>query len=499
MNRFIYDHDAPAPTTGSPRRPNLVFIFSDQQSRDMLGAYGLSDVKTPHLDRLAERGLLFDHAVSNSPVCTPARSMLISGVHPLWNNCFTNDRRLATDLGDSFAEVTRRHGYRNGYVGKWHLYGGDRNRPIPAGPDRHGFDDEFLSNNCAVNYDPDNSFFWDGDEKVHFGCWEVEGQTDQALRFIENQSVDDPFTLFVSYHAPHNHNGGDDAKYTSFDAPDEFKDLYDPDALTLRPTVPVNERTRLMTQGYLALCSEVDANVGRVIAALDERGVRENTIIVYTSDHGETFGAFNNHWHKSSPEDVSARVPLIMSIPGQVRARTSELIVGTIDLMPTLLGLMGLDVPEHVHGKDLSAAIRDEDDDVVESAPLFYFTTPWRGVYTKEWTYSTENIDRTDGSEPHAESDVGRTVLLRRMDTLFRRSDDTHQLDNHFGRIPLPGVPGTAEVQARLHAKLEEWLAYFEDPFPNQRELWTYVVSETTPPIHRMREMSPLIRGPLPR
>ncbi|WP_234661819.1 sulfatase-like hydrolase/transferase [Agromyces marinus] len=465
----------------------------------MLGAYGLSDVKTPHLDRLAERGLLFDHAVSNSPVCTPARSMLISGVHPLWNNCFTNDRRLATDLGDSFAEVTRRHGYRNGYVGKWHLYGGDRNRPIPAGPDRHGFDDEFLSNNCAVNYDPDNSFFWDGDEKVHFGCWEVEGQTDQALRFIENQSVDDPFTLFVSYHAPHNHNGGDDAKYTSFDAPDEFKDLYDPDALTLRPTVPVNERTRLMTQGYLALCSEVDANVGRVIAALDERGVRENTIIVYTSDHGETFGAFNNHWHKSSPEDVSARVPLIMSIPGQVRARTSELIVGTIDLMPTLLGLMGLDVPEHVHGKDLSAAIRDEDDDVVESAPLFYFTTPWRGVYTKEWTYSTENIDRTDGSEPHAESDVGRTVLLRRMDTLFRRSDDTHQLDNHFGRIPLPGVPGTAEVQARLHAKLEEWLAYFEDPFPNQRELWTYVVSETTPPIHRMREMSPLIRGPLPR
>ncbi|BDZ53366.1 sulfatase [Agromyces marinus] len=476
-----------------------MFIFSDQQSRDMLGAYGLSDVKTPHLDRLAERGLLFDHAVSNSPVCTPARSMLISGVHPLWNNCFTNDRRLATDLGDSFAEVTRRHGYRNGYVGKWHLYGGDRNRPIPAGPDRHGFDDEFLSNNCAVNYDPDNSFFWDGDEKVHFGCWEVEGQTDQALRFIENQSVDDPFTLFVSYHAPHNHNGGDDAKYTSFDAPDEFKDLYDPDALTLRPTVPVNERTRLMTQGYLALCSEVDANVGRVIAALDERGVRENTIIVYTSDHGETFGAFNNHWHKSSPEDVSARVPLIMSIPGQVRARTSELIVGTIDLMPTLLGLMGLDVPEHVHGKDLSAAIRDEDDDVVESAPLFYFTTPWRGVYTKEWTYSTENIDRTDGSEPHAESDVGRTVLLRRMDTLFRRSDDTHQLDNHFGRIPLPGVPGTAEVQARLHAKLEEWLAYFEDPFPNQRELWTYVVSETTPPIHRMREMSPLIRGPLPR
>ncbi|GAA1950673.1 sulfatase family protein [Microbacterium aquimaris] len=500
MNRFIDEQEESDPTAASPQRPNLVFIFSDQQSRDMLGAYGLSDVKTPHLDRLAEQGLLFDHAVSNSPVCTPARSMLISGEHPLWNNCFTNDRRLATDLGESFAEVTRRHGYRNGYVGKWHLYGGDRNRPIPAGPDRHGFDDEFLSNNCAVNYDPDNAFYWDGDQKVLFGCWEVEGQTDQAVRFIEDQTPEDPFTLFVSYHAPHNHNGGDDAKYTSFDAPEEFKDLYDPEDLTLRPTVPVNERTRLMTQGYLALCSEVDTNVGRILAALDERGLRENTIIVYTSDHGETFGAFNNHWHKSSPEDVSARVPLIITGPDIApRARRSELIVGTIDLMPTLLGLMGLDVPDHVHGKDLSSAIRAEDDDAVETAPLFYFTTPWRGVYTKEWTYSTENIDRSDGTEPHPESDVGRTVLLRRMDTLFRRGDDPHQLDNHFGRIPLPGVPGTAEIQAYLHQKTEEWLAYFEDPFPNQHELWTYVDSDMTPPIHRMREMSPVARGPVPR
>ncbi|MEJ1154013.1 sulfatase [Microbacterium marmarense] len=500
MNRFTAEQQAPTSSAVSPQRPNLVFIFSDQQSRDMLGAYGLSDVKTPYLDQLAAEGLLFDHAVSNSPVCTPARSMLISGQHPLWNNCFTNDRRLATNLGDSFAEVTRDAGYRNGYVGKWHLYGGDRNRPIPAGPDRHGFDDTFLSNNCAVNYDPDNAFYWDGDEKVLFGGWEVEGQTDQAVQFIHEQTPDEPFTLFVSFHAPHNHNGGDDAKYTSFDAPEEFKDIYDRDALTLRPTVPVNERTRLMTQGYLALCSEVDANVGRILAALDEQGLRENTILVYTSDHGETFGAFNNHWHKSSPEDVSARVPLIVTLPsGRVEPRRSDLIVGTIDLMPTLLGLMGLEVPEHVHGKNLSAEILEGDDDAVESAPLFYFTTPWRGVYTKEWTYSTENIDRSDGTEPHPESDVGRTVLLRRMDTLFHRVDDPNQLDNLFGHTSLPGRPGTGEIQDKLHSKLEEWLAYFEDPFPNQHELWSFVGSDTEPPITLMREKSGVTRGALPR
>lgn len=499
MDRFN-DARSPASDAGDPSRPNLVFIFSDQQSHDMVGAYGLSDAQTPRLDALAAEGVLFDHAVSNSPVCTPARSMMISGQHPLWNNCFTNDRRLATDIGDSIADVTTRAGYRNAWVGKWHLYGGDRDRPVPPGPDRHGFDDAFLTNNCHVNYDPDHAFFWDGDEKRLFGTWEVEGQTDQAVQFVREQDAAQPFTLFVSYHAPHNHDGGDPARYTSFDAPEEFKDRYDPAELSLRPTVPVNERTRRMLQGYLGLCSEVDENVGRILDALDESGLSENTIVVYTSDHGETFGAFNNHWHKSSPEDVSARVPLILRMPaGRVAPRRSQLIVGTIDLFPTLLGLMGLEVPEYVHGKNLADAILTEDDDAVESAPLFYFTTPWRGVYTREWTYSTENIDRSDPAQTHPESDVGRTTLLRRMDTLFHRGEDPNQVYNLFGHISMPGIDGVEGVQEGLHRKMLEWLDYFEDTFPDQNELWALVDSDDTPPIARMREQRAAPRGPRPR
>lgn len=482
------------------RKPNLVFIFSDQQSHDMVGAYGLSDVKTPRLDELASRSILFNHAVSNAPVCTPARSMMISGIHPLWNNCFTNDRRLSTALGDSFAEVTKRAGYRNGYVGKWHLYGGDRDRPIPAGPDRHGFDDVFLSNNCHVNYDPDNAFYWDGDRKRLFGKWEAEGQTDQAIEFLEAQSGDTPFTLFVSYHPPHNHLGGDADTYSMFDAPEEAKALYDPDELTLRPTVPVNARTKRMTQGYLAMCSDLDANIGRILDTLEARGLADDTIVVYTSDHGETFGAFNNHWHKSSPEDVSTRVPLIIRLPaGTTAPRTSDLIVGTIDLMPTLLGLMGLDVSDALHGKDLSEAIVEGHDDAVESAPLFYFTTPWRGVYTREWTYSVENIDRSDGEEPHPESDIGRTVLVRRLDTLFHRTEDPHQVYNLFGHRAMPGIEDAQAVQARLHDLTLAWLDYFEDPFPNQNELWSYVEADDEPPIARMRASRDRPRGPQPR
>ena len=461
------------PSTAKNTAPNLVYIFSDQQPRDMLGAYGLSSVQTPRLDQLAEEGLLFDHAISNAPICTPARGMMITGQHPLWNNCFNNERRLATDIGQSFAEVTGDAGYRNAYVGKWHLLGGDRDRPVPEGEDRHGFDDLFLTNNCALNYDPDNAFYWDGDQKRYFGTWEVEGQTDQAIDFIEQQTDTQPFSLFVSYHAPHNHDGGDAARYSSFDAPEEFKDLYDPEnpeSVSIRPTIPSNPRTRRMMQGYMALCTEVDHNVGRIIDSLEEQGLLDNTIIVYTSDHGETFGAFDNFAHKGSPEDASTRVPLIVRMPpGAVAARRSELLVGTLDLMPTILGLMGIAVPDYLHGKNLAPHILAEDDDAVTSVPLFYFATPWRGVYTRSWTYSVENIDRS--GEVLAPGDVGRTVLVRNLDRMYNHDDDPHQLFNLFGSVSMPGMEGPEFVQQELQRLTEEWLDYFADPFLNQKEV----------------------------
>ena len=126
------------------RRPNLVFVFSDQQSFDMLGCAGNKDIITPNLDKFAAEGVRFTQCVSSSPVCTPFRGMLLTGQHPLRSGAFCNDIRIVPGEGRYFGEVLRDAGYACGYVGKWHLYGGDRNRPIPAGPFRYGFDQRFL-------------------------------------------------------------------------------------------------------------------------------------------------------------------------------------------------------------------------------------------------------------------------------------------------------------------------------------------------------------------
>lgn len=117
------------------RRPNLVFLFSDQHSSHMLGCYGNRQVKTPNLDRLAAEGTRFGHCISNTPVCSPYRATLMSGQHPLYHGVFCNDVSILHNA-PHFAEVLRDSGYRTGYVGKWHLYGCDRKRPIPPGPDR---------------------------------------------------------------------------------------------------------------------------------------------------------------------------------------------------------------------------------------------------------------------------------------------------------------------------------------------------------------------------
>ena len=109
-----------------PSRPNLLFVFSDQQSWDMLGCYGNDQIITPNIDKMAARGVRFNHCVSSCPVCTPYRGMLMSGQHPLYNGCMVNDIQMLPGKGSDFGEVLRDAGYHTGYIGKWHLHGGNR-------------------------------------------------------------------------------------------------------------------------------------------------------------------------------------------------------------------------------------------------------------------------------------------------------------------------------------------------------------------------------------
>ena len=158
-----------AKDNGAARRPNLVFVFSDQQSWDMMGACGNTNIVTPNFDRLASEWVRFNHCISSAPVCTPYRGMLLSGQHPLRNVAPENDLQMRPGNGQYFGEVLRDAGYRTGYYGKWHLYGGNRDRPIPPGPYRYGFDHEFLANNCTVDFSPETSYFRDDDGKKLYG------------------------------------------------------------------------------------------------------------------------------------------------------------------------------------------------------------------------------------------------------------------------------------------------------------------------------------------
>lgn len=456
------------------RKPNLLFVFSDQQSFDMLGCAGNPQIKTPNLDAFAEQGVRFEHAVANCPVCTPSRSMLLSGRHPLHNNCFTNDRRLLTEdeIGPGLGNVLRDAGYRMGYVGKWHLYGGDRDRPIPAGPDRQGFDDRFLTNNCHVNYHPDHCYYWTEDgEKVMLGQWEAAGQTDQALDFLAESKEEQPFSLFVSWHPPHNHGGGNPREYWGFDAPEAFKALYNEDEIVPRGHLPNTPENRRMTLGYYAMCSEIDHHFGRLLKQLEEKGIADNTLVVFTSDHGENFGAHAAQSHKANPVDVSVRIPLLMRMPSVLPGgHISQLLIGMLDMPSTLLGLMGHSVPSNWQGKNLSSAILEKNDDMVDSLPIFNFKPSWRGVYTRRYIFAIENIERTPDVINRFGSDLpSQPKYPPNFNVFYDREADPLQRNN------LINSTEHMEKIFELTQATYGWCGTFRDPFLSYKHLMDIV------------------------
>lgn len=441
------------------RRPNLVFVFSDQQSSDMLGCYGNRQIQTPQLDRFASQGVRFEHCISNSPLCTPYRGILLSGMHPLRNCAVENDIRMIPGDGNYLGEVLRDSGYRTGYVGKWHLYGGDRVRPIPPGRDRYGFDHTFLSNNCTVVFDANRAYYWDQQgNRQKYGDWEPYAQTRQAMNFIDENS-DKPFALFLSWHPPHNWapvKPSAKAPEDGYGAPQDLLDLYDPQKLKLRGNCEDTLSHRRVYQGHMAMCTSLDRSFGWLMEKLDEKGLTDNTIVVYTSDHGDTLLSHGLRGHKMRPEIESIRVPLMIRYPGVLKPRTSDLLFGSLDLMPTLLSMMGLRVPQTCQGRDLTNAVVKAQDDAVRSIPLFLLPLDWRGIYTRRYTYCF------DTSKPGGDA-LYRQAHFRQPEglswnCLYDREKDPWEQRNLFDS------PAARAVQNRLHQQTMKWMEQLGDP-----------------------------------
>ena len=433
------------------KRPNLLFVFSDQHSYDLLGCNGHAQVKTPNLDAFSRQALNIDSCFSVSPLCTPMRGSLLSGLYPLHNGAYDNCIRMLEGNGTYFAEVLKKSGYKTAYVGKWHLYGGYFHQPVPAGPYRYGFDDVFLSNNADLNYWPENAFYFDQytGEKIKFNEWEPDGQTRQAMEFLDKVDADEPWSLFVSWHPPHCHKTRLPQDYYSYSAPQKYLDRYDYDTVQVREGTTPTEGNRRMMHGYMSLISSVDDCFGQLMAKLKERGLDENTIVVYTSDHGDMLKMEQNVlFQKYRPQSTSTQVPFMIRVPGMTREDTrSALPFGTLDIMPTVLSLMDVQPPATCHGRDLSHALIAGDQQAQAAVPIMMQSLDhWRGVATKDWIYAYS---------PYQSPAAGPTSY----NVLFDRHSDPLSLRN------LIKEPECQETKAEMHRLTKEWMDRFEDPF----------------------------------
>ncbi len=427
----------PGPNSAA-KRPNVVFLLADQWRAQATGYAGDPNVKTPEIDRLAAASVSFTNAVSNCPVCSPYRASLLTGQYPLRNGVFLNDVCLgnqAVSLAQAFAGA----GYRTAYIGKWHLDGHGRSSFIPP-ERRHGFD-FWRAAECTHDYNRSH-YYADGPEKQFWPGYDAEAQTAEACRYLREHR-DAPLLLVLSWGPPHN---------PFQTAPERFRAMYRPEDVKLRPNVPkeAEAEARRDLAGYYAHCSALDECVGRVRKALDAAGLARDTILVFTSDHGDMLGSHAQQ-RKQRPWDESIRVPLLVHWPAGLgtQGRKLQMPIGTPDLMPTLLGLCGIAVPKTAEGRDRSAVLLGKEPDADEPA-LLLCPSPFG-----EWT-------RAHGGREYRGLRTVRYTYVRSLDgpwLLYDNQQDPYQENNLIGR------PESAGVQAELDAKLSEKLKALGDEF----------------------------------
>ena len=433
-------------------QPNIVYVFADQLRYDAVGFNGNPVVRTPSLDRLAREGMVFDEAISVCPICGPYRGQLLTGRYSHANGVMDNEYLLA-DGQETIADLLNAQGYRTAYIGKWHL-----GHPPYDAEKRGGFD-------LLVGYDLGHEYYdvssWRNEDGpfplVDYPPY-VDTQT--AIDFI-HENRDAPFCLFLSWGPPHWSWDGtrDYGKY-----PQEFNE-YARESLPLRGNVPrqFGAFAREEMADYYGMTASLDACMGRLLDALDTEGLAEDTIVCFTSDHGDHlsshgYGKPFDTWmdvtlqaSKATPYEESVHVPFVMRYPKAIRGnQRTHAPFASVDIMPTLLGLCGVEPPSWVQGRDLSAVATGGPIEPSDSVYLqilgpgwpdrSQWVGLWRGVRTSRYTYARWH-DRGG------------------MRMLFDRQQDPWELTN------LADEPKAKPIVDELEARLQAWIATTGDPF----------------------------------
>lgn len=396
-------------TSQSGDKPNILFVITDQWRRQAQGFLNADPVITPALDAFAKDAVFFKNAVVNRPICSPSRATMLSGQYPLTHGVIGNNIRLSTRT-NTLGDITKSQGYHTAFIGKLHL-DGYKEGFVPE-ERRHGFDYWILSKSHV----PFRQKYYIQDSKQAFlpeeDGWEPDWMTDQALNYMDSIQGN-PFCMIISYGPPHTGGGkGFEDRYQpgkrdadgnikygyGYGAPAEWEALYpDPKELPRRQNVkPVGkyeDESWPTLPGYYGALSSVDFNFGRIIKWLKDNNQFDNTIIVFTSDHGEMLGSHGRMtkgvWH-----DESIGIPCLISYPDKVQPSVISNPFSTVDMLPTILGLANIEIPNAVEGVDFSPTLIGED----QALPNKVFCSfdqgqptendrSWRSVYTEEYSY----------------------------------------------------------------------------------------------------------------
>jgi arylsulfatase A-like enzyme len=401
-------------------QPNILFIFADQWRAQAFSHKGDPNVKTPNLDKFAQENTHFENAISGCPVCCPYRASLMTGVYPNKHGMMTNDLCLAEMYeGPYLAECLNKGGYQTAYIGKWHIDG--KGRQSYVAPERRLGFEWWKGFECThdYNYSP---YYTEDDPKPHiWDGYDADIQTDELIRFMKEDTGDNPFAMFLSWGPPHN-------PYET--APEEFQALYNESDIVLRDNVPAEkaEESKKQLAGYYAHCSALDAAFGRILESLKETGLDKNTIVIFTSDHGDMIGS-QNQVRKQKPWTESIHVPFYVRHPDIKGNKVNRIPIDAPDLMPTILGLCDLPVPSECQGVDLSKNIIEDAESPIKEGFIYNY------VIAGEWAYKAGGIEYRgliDERYTYARTLKGPWLLFDNIDDPFQMNNliDNSEYEN---------------------------------------------------------------------
>ncbi|MFO7634227.1 MAG: sulfatase-like hydrolase/transferase, partial [Caldilinea sp.] len=415
------------------RKPNVIVFFTDQQRWDTTGVHGNPLGLTPNFDRMARTGTDVHYSFTCQPVCGPARSCLQTGRYATNTGVYRNG--IVLDAGmETLAKSFRSAGYATGYIGKWHLGDAD---PTPI-EQRAGYEYWLAANLLEFTSDAYDTLVYDTEGKpVKLPGYRADALTDAAIRYIDGHQ-EEPFFLFISYLEPHHQNHLDD-----YPPPVGYREMYTgrwtpPDLAALGGSSPQH------LGGYYGMVKRLDEALGRLLDALRSLDLLDDTVVLFTSDHGCHFKTRNDEYKRSCHES-SIRVPTALCGPGFDGGGSLSQLVSLVDLPPTLLDAAGLPIPSSMEGRSILPLVRREAADWPEEVFVQISESQVaRAIRTQRWKYCVSAPDGVGWRDATADRYLE--------ESLYDIHADPHELTNLVGVDAFRAVAD--DLRQRLIARM---------------------------------------------